>query len=263
MRDDVYAVVMWALLVSLVVAPLLLRWSVKVFKRGRLKMNTLSTAAEPGKAPAAQGVSFVMNIVGKHFPGLVTEIANTLRVSGVDVFEANITCDGLTEIAKLIVRPRGKTEDFDDERIDQMRGAIEQLTGEKDTVVYFEQEEPKAETDCVIEVQAVGEIHRRGAARLITAIMGEWGLHVVQGQGVTSIQTVRGFQRRIGTAAWYAINKGGHTPISETRVRQVRQLLAVATATPELKQWLSCSFMVKMISSSGLPPKPYTVFVEV
>ena len=88
----------------------------------------------------------------------------------------------------------------------------------------------QSERDCVIEVMAVGEIHRRGAARLITALMGEWGLHVVQGQGVTSIQTVRGFQRRIGTAAWYAINKGGHSPISQARVRQVRQHCTVYTS---------------------------------
>ena len=263
MSNDVYAVVMWALLFSVLCQPLLMRWSIAVFKRGRHHFRMTSTApgTAGGAGAAGSETSFVMNIVGKHFPGLVTEIANSLRVSGVDVFEARITCDGLTEIAKLIVRPRGKTEDFDDEHIDQMRGAIEQLTGDKGTVVYFEQEQETHETDSVIEVQAVGEINRRGAARVITAILTEFGLHVVQGQGVTSIQTVRGFQRRIGTGAWYAINRDVKKPITEGRARRVRELLAAATSTPELKAWLSCSFMVKRIPSVACPPKPFTDFV--
>ena len=79
------------------------------------------------------------------------------------------------------VRPRGRTEDFDEDRVDQMRGAIEQLTGAKGTVVYFEEEEATFENlDGVLEIQSVGEIHRRGAARVISALLTELGLYVVQ-----------------------------------------------------------------------------------
>lgn len=111
----------------------------------------------------------------------MTEIANTLRTSGVDVFEARILCDGLTEIAKLVVRPRvGKTDSLDEERIDEMRGSIEQLTGDKGTIIYFEKDQHALGKDSVIEIQAVGEVFRKGAAMVVTALLTEVGLFVVQ-----------------------------------------------------------------------------------
>ena len=55
----------------------------------------------------------------------------------------------------------------------------------RDTIVYFEEEDSQTYNDGVIEIQSVGEIHRKGAARVITALMTEMGLYVQQGQGAT------------------------------------------------------------------------------
>lgn len=257
MSDDAFTVCMWALLGALVAAPLLLQWSVALFKRAKAAQRRGSLETQL-RGPAR--TNFAMNIVGRHFPGLVTEIANTLRVSGMDVFEGRILCDGSTEIARLILQPRGNMEDFDDERIGEMRGAIEMLTGDKGTVVYFEEEAKRTYQDAVVEVQAVGEIHRPGAARIITALMTELGLFVQQGHGVTSIQMSRGFQVRIGHGSWYAINSDAAKPVTAERVERVRTLLAFATSSDELKQWLNCTFMVKMVPSTEIPPKPYNAF---
>ena len=194
---------------------------------------------------------------------------------------------GLNEISKLIVRPRGSVEELGDDRIDEMRSALEQLTGDKGTVVFFEEQVrtpthargavvprglarlarakwarvvwwrvPACTQDVeeeirhleegagVLEVQAIGEVHTNGATKLITAILMELGLCVAcphtphsvppapicfaagghsshcgvgvcvvgmgatlyrcvaSGEGVTSLQTVKGTSRRIGTASW-------------------------------------------------------------
>jgi hypothetical protein len=122
-------------------------------------------------------------------------------------------------------------------------------------------QEPETFSDGVIEVQAIGDVHRRGAALVITAIMTELGLYVQQAQGVTAIQRVRGFQRRIGHAAWYAINRDASVAITEERVNKVRAVLAVATSSRELKEWLTCTFVVKLVQSRDIPPRPFNAFI--
>ena len=37
---------------------------------------------------------------------------------------------------------------------------------------------------------------------------------------------------------------------------------ARATSRPEIKEWLSCSFMVKKVEADAVPPKPYNAFVR-
>ena len=53
-----------------------------------------------------------------------------------------------------------------------------------------------------MQVQAIGEAYRPGGARLITNVLKDLKLYVHQGEGKTTLQNVRGVDRRIGEAAW-------------------------------------------------------------
>ena len=192
----------------------------------------------------------------------MTEISSALKTLGVDIYEARVTCDGFNEVSKLVVRSRGKAEKFDDERIDEMRGSIEQIIGDKDTVVYFEDETLEFPEDGVLSVTAVGEVYRKGAANVVTAVLREMGLFVHQGEGTTSIQNIKGIRRRIGTGSWYCVNRNPNLQVDTALAEKIKLLLAEASYSAELKEWLFASFVVKTVDVRSVPPKAYYALIR-
>lgn len=83
-----------------------------------------------------------------------------------------------------------------------------------------------------------------------------------QSDGQTSIQNVRGYQRRIGMGAWYALPKASGEPVTEQFVSHVRAILSAASASPDLRKWVGATFVVKRVPMNRVPPKPFQVLIQ-
>ena len=79
--NDMWAIVVWALVLSTVAAPLMLRWAIAVHKRGRPFKR--STFMKEKLREEGQTTGFVVTFIGRHFAGRMTEVANSLKALGV------------------------------------------------------------------------------------------------------------------------------------------------------------------------------------
>ena len=111
--------------------------------------------------------------------------------------------------------------------------------------------------DNMIEIQGVGEVIKKGAAAAVTDFLSTLGLRVEQGLGASSVQSVRGFQRRVGTGTWYAVNDVPDLALTPERAADIRARLNSHAATETLREWLIAEFVVKLVPSTSCPPRAF------
>uniref|UniRef100_A0A7S2CBR8 ACT domain-containing protein n=1 Tax=Haptolina brevifila TaxID=156173 RepID=A0A7S2CBR8_9EUKA len=94
------------------------------------------------------GEDFVIQITGEHHAGMLHEVLETLHAEGLDIVEAMAHVEGGERSAKhqdsdvFIVRPRGKTKDFDDEKLLELKKALtEMLAHDNGAIQFFSMDE--------------------------------------------------------------------------------------------------------------------------
>ena len=55
----------------------------------------------------------------------------------------------------------------------------------------------------------------------------------------------------------YAIDADEKVKVTAQHANQVRAMLAMAASTPEMRHWLNCAFVVKLVDVKTAPAKAY------
>lgn len=106
---ETYAIIIWALLLCVIGAPIGFNYVLK------------KAFAEKPKS----GIhSFTLHAEGAHHTGMHYEIADALHHEGLDVLESKMETDGETDFCEFTVRVSQEDEDIDHEKIHEIRHTI-------------------------------------------------------------------------------------------------------------------------------------------
>jgi len=193
MSDDVYAAVMWALVMATICAPVMFRWALGIFDRA----TAIHRSTYIGGSDAEfQRKAFVIKIAGKYAPGVQREIFNAMYAAGVDVLDSSIVSvrkddSPDAEISQFInnftVLSRGKKKDFDDEKLEEMHHAFTEILNDADAQVIFAPPIDVPNKDGVIEVQIIGE-HHEELLKDVVDELANMGLDVIKAHIDQSLQ---------------------------------------------------------------------------
>ena len=87
LSEDVYASVIWALVLATFASPFMFRWALTVFDRATpIRRSTYIGGDRQEFARRA----FIIRLAGHYSPGVQREIFDVLRGSGVDILEARM-----------------------------------------------------------------------------------------------------------------------------------------------------------------------------
>jgi len=194
MSGDVYAAVVWALVLATICSPVMFRWALAVFDRATpVHRSTFIGGEDKQYARRA----FVIRIAGRYTPGVQREIFNALHTSGVDVLDAVITsvrqndapdAEVETFIDNFTVLSRGAKKDFDDEKLEEMHHIFAEILNDQDAQIIFSPPaENPSQQDHVVEVQIIGE-HHPSVLHEITDVLSDMGLDVIKAVVDKSVQ---------------------------------------------------------------------------
>jgi len=185
MSQEVYAAVVWALVMATVCSPVMFRWALGVFDRATPVHRSAYIGGDDKKFARR---AFVIRIAGRHAPNVQREIFNALHASGVDILQAHLTSvrtddapDAEIEsfVNNFTVLSRGAKKDFDDEKLEEIQHTIAEVLNDADAQIIFEPADEDFSTDGVIEVQILGEYHPAVLHEMATKLS-EMGLDVIK-----------------------------------------------------------------------------------
>ncbi len=140
LQEETYAMVLWALLWALFLAPFLFNWALVVYKTS----NPVHRGSEIGGSPRA-GQDFKIRVIGDHHSGMLHEVIDTLHAEGLDIIEAHIEViqgdldtEEHVDSDVFIVRSRGKQKDFDSEKLHEIKHHLTELFGNHNSKIVFE-----------------------------------------------------------------------------------------------------------------------------
>ena len=87
--------------------------------------------------PQFDDPGFQMNLMGKYYPLLLSEVISCLKHSGVNIKEAHVSSDGKGEICRFVCQ-FSKTHTSDDQQrqmLEELRESVQNLLGERDSQV--------------------------------------------------------------------------------------------------------------------------------
>jgi len=210
MAKEVYASVVWALVMATIASPLMFRWALGVYGRATpiVRSRTISNRRQLKKqgTAAAEGEgtketlshSFVIRIAAKHHTGVQREILGCLHGSGVDVLEANVlgvndptTAELDAFVATYTVASRGAKKDFDDEKLEEMKHQLDEILDDEDAQVFFEPYDDDFSNDGVIEIQVMVQ-HHPDILHELTDALASMGLDVLKVDATHTSQPTHG-----------------------------------------------------------------------
>jgi len=149
LSDKTYAALVWAMLWSTVLAPLIFNPVLKGFMRRR---GALERAKSIGGNLASQaGQRFVMRLVGQHHTGILHEVMDVLHACELDVIEAHAESDDVIDVDRFVVMPR-MGGDFDNEKLDEIAHRVKEAINDDESQVIFE----PVDMDEIGDLDAVG-----------------------------------------------------------------------------------------------------------
>lgn len=193
LSKEVYAAVVWALVMATIVSPLMFRWALGVFDRATPVHRSRFIG---GERKEFQRSAFVIRIAAKYSPGVQREIVNTLHSAGVDVLEARLSSVRTSDkpdadcshfIDHFTVLSRGAKKDFDDEKLGEMQHALSEVLNDENAQIIFEPVDDDYSADGVIEVQILGE-HHPAVLHEITEALDGMNLDVIKAAVHHSVQ---------------------------------------------------------------------------
>ena len=155
---DTYAALVWAMLWSTILAPVIFNPVLKSFmkKRGALeRANTIG-----GNLKSQAGQRFVMRLVGQHHTGILHEVMDVLHACELDVLEANAESDDVIDVDRFVVVPR-VGGDLDDEKLDEIAHRVKEAINDDESQVIFEplDLEEDLEITGVLQIRLIGDHH--------------------------------------------------------------------------------------------------------
>uniref|UniRef100_A0A7S2NN70 Cation/H+ exchanger transmembrane domain-containing protein n=1 Tax=Haptolina brevifila TaxID=156173 RepID=A0A7S2NN70_9EUKA len=193
MSQDVYAAVMWALVMATICAPVMFRWALGIFDRATAVHRSVYIG---GGDDHYLRKAFVIRIAGKYVPGVQKEIFNTMYAAGVEVLDSTIMSvrkddSPDAEISQFVntftVLSRGKKKDFDDEKLSEMHHAFTEILNDNDAQIIFAPPVDMPNKDGVVEVQIIGE-HHPSLLQDIMAELSKMGLDMIKARVDQSLQ---------------------------------------------------------------------------
>lgn len=126
LTNEVYAAVLWALVVSTFVAP---------FMFGRVLKWYSQKLRRPRSKSIGRDHAFTVRIQGKHRPGVMPEIVAVLRTLRLEVLEATIESDRHVDVLVFTVHPGSAV--ITDEKLREVRHEILDAVNDRDASVVF------------------------------------------------------------------------------------------------------------------------------
>jgi glycine cleavage system regulatory protein len=122
---------------------------------------------------------FYIKLIGTHHVGLLYELLGVLSSCGLDVLEAKAESDDMIDFDTFLVQARGGQKDFDDDKLEEIQHAIQEVLNDKESQVIFERCELEADFvhNGVLEIRVVGD-HHPDILHEITDMLSEVGLDV-------------------------------------------------------------------------------------
>lgn len=159
---DVYACVVWALILSTVIAPIMFKKALVKYVASQPMCRSLSIGG--GMNEHISKKHFNIRLIGKHHTGVFREVLNVLHDNGLDVIEAVAETDGLVDADVFKVEPRGVNKDLDDDALKEIEHTIREALDDPNSVVLFEPVVHKhsmtgKSSDYVLELEVIGEHH--------------------------------------------------------------------------------------------------------
>ena len=222
MSDQVYAVVMWALIISTITAPFGFRWAVKKYAASKPMDRSVSIGGDMLEHAAQK---FYVKLIGQHHVGLLHELLSILNTCGLDVLEAKAETDNEIDYDTFLVQARGDNKDFDDEKLEEIQHAISEVVNDKESQVIFERCELEEDFRIhgVLEIRVLGD-HHPDILHEITDMLSLIGLDVFK--AATEAHEVRehGFLHREEEDIFYARSPPGQgngaiLPATRAKVR--------------------------------------------
>jgi Kef-type K+ transport system membrane component KefB len=200
MSPEVYASVVWALVMATIFSPVMFRWAIGIFERATPMSRSVAITVDPANLP--EGVQatheFGIRVASKHRPGVQRELLEGLHHMGVDILETEVHAfaepgseDVDAFVASYVVLPRGPKKDFDDEKLQQMRHHIHELVDDHEAQILFEPHNAHFGTDSAVEVAVLLE-HHPHILHEVSLRLTQLGLDVLKAEVTQSKQPVRG-----------------------------------------------------------------------
>lgn len=142
-----FSVVIWGLLLSTLIAPVILRL---------LIIHRINT--EPQVNPHN---GYHMIIEGHHHIGVTFEISNVLRSMGYDLEDTDIRSDGNTNKLSFFIYPEKGTEDLNDEKCKEIKHEIIDVVGDQKLQIIFEPADRIEEGKLTIDISSSEAIKAR------------------------------------------------------------------------------------------------------
>lgn len=195
MSKDVYAAVVWALVMATITAPVMFRWAIGVFDRATPVHRSIFIGGDDKEYSRR---AFVIRIAGQWSPGIQREIFNALYAQGLAVLDASIASVRADDspdapvsqfINSFTVLSRGKKKDFDDEKLEEMHHAFAEILNDAHAQIIFAPPQAPPDTEhAIVQVQIIGEHHSAIMHEITDALSLQANLDVIKAQFEHSLQ---------------------------------------------------------------------------
>lgn len=125
-----YAIVVWALLLSTIVAPLMFGYLLA----RKMSRTRLRRSMSIGRRTAQN--TFQIRLEGHHHTGLLHEVVDCLNGMMLDVLEASVESDGHVDAALFVVKPRSEGE-VTEEKIAEIKHTVLDAVNDESCQVVF------------------------------------------------------------------------------------------------------------------------------
>ena len=223
MKPEVYASVVWALVMATIFSPVCFKWALGIFQLAepmeRSHAITIDASQLPPGAPE-QTHEFVIRIAGRHHAGVQHDMLDALHHMGLDIFESEVHAfaePGSEEVdafvASYVVLPRGPKKDYDDEKLQQMRHHLQEVIDDREAQILFEPHNAHFGTDSAVEVAVLVEHHPHVLSEIASKLTA-LGLDVLKAELRSSKQAVKGVTTRSqdGTVQMTTMKKKNFAP---------------------------------------------------
>eukprot|EP00916_Digyalum_oweni_P022845 GHVL01037830.1.p1 GENE.GHVL01037830.1~~GHVL01037830.1.p1 ORF type:complete len:808 (+),score=110.73 GHVL01037830.1:88-2511(+) len=136
MRTDVFAWVIWALLICTIIAPFGFKFFLLREQRKNLPTKSIKIVARRSKWNVAHDSEFKVQISVAHRSAVVLEITESFHHVGLDIVEMSMTTDGFVDIGIYKVRPRAEGV-VDDDKLLEIQKTLVEILDNHDAHVLF------------------------------------------------------------------------------------------------------------------------------
>eukprot|EP00916_Digyalum_oweni_P011279 GHVL01018793.1.p1 GENE.GHVL01018793.1~~GHVL01018793.1.p1 ORF type:complete len:649 (+),score=68.12 GHVL01018793.1:1158-3104(+) len=157
--EKAFAMTIWALLISTLIAPFAFKYSLKQQqKRTKTDVSQRISKAPWNNAADIVDSSFRIQIAASHRSGLVFELCGIMHELGLDVRQVKMTSDNIVVISTFHVKPRGNAM-VDEEKLGEIQHQLYESLDSHDAKVVFLPGEYRTAHYPLIKVTVIASWH--------------------------------------------------------------------------------------------------------